>query len=119
MSMKDLAFQVQMLDLAGQEDRLRRFELDMDFQRAMVASAHHPRLVETHDQYNTRIWRARFVSSQQRSNRKQRMARHQGIVAALQRRDAAAASPALIDHRQSAIDDITAARLELQLDPVA
>ena len=42
------------------------------------------------------------------------MAKHQGIVDALQRRDAAAASAALIDHLRNAIGNIEAARSEVQ-----
>ncbi len=104
----------QMVDMAEGEDGLQRFRLDMDFHRAIVRAAHNPPLIETHNQYNTRLWRARYVSSQRRANRKQQMAKHQGIVDALQRRDAAAASAALIDHLRNAIGNIEAARSEVQ-----
>lgn len=110
------ALQEQMVELAEKDQGLRRFELDMEFHRAIVAAAHIPPLVETHNQYNTRLWRARFVSSQRQANRKQQMAKHQGIVDALQRRDAAAASAALIDHLRNAVDNIAAVRRELQDD---
>ncbi len=108
------ALQDQMIELAEQEQGLRRFELDMEFHRAIVAAAHNPPLVETHYQYNTRLWRARFVSSQRQANRKQQMAKHQGIVEALKTRDAAAASAALTDHLRNAIENIAAAREDMQ-----
>lgn len=108
------SLQEDMIDLAEQDDGLRRFELDMAFHRAIVAATHNPRLVETHNQYNTRLWRARYVSSQRRANRKQQMAKHQGIVDALQARDAVTASKALIDHLRNAIGNIEAARTDLR-----
>ena len=108
------SLQDQMTDLAEQDDGLRRFELDMAFHSAIVAAAHIPPLIETHKQYNTRLWRARYVSSQRRANRKQQMAKHQRIVDALLARDAATASAALIDHLRNAIGNIEASRLELQ-----
>ncbi|MDO6729167.1 GntR family transcriptional regulator [Marinovum sp. 2_MG-2023] len=109
------SLQDEMIDLAEQDDGLRRFEIDMEFHRAIVAAAHNPPLIETHQQYNTRLWRARFVSSQRRPNRKQQMAKHQRIVDALQARDGATASAALIDHLRNAIGNIEAARAELQV----
>lgn len=103
-------------EMIEQDDGLRRFELDMAFHRAIVAAAHNPPLAETHNQYNTRLWRARYVSSQRQANRKQLMAKHQRIVEALQARDAATASAALIDHLRNAIGNIEAARAELNAD---
>lgn len=108
--------QEEMVDMAERKDDLRRFELDMQFHRLIVAAAHNPPLVETHNQYNTRLWRARYVSSQRQANRKQQMAKHQRIVDALQARDAATASAALADHLRNAIGNIEAARRDLQAD---
>lgn len=104
--------QAQMIELAEQEDDFRRFELDMEFHNAIVAAAHNPPLIETHNQYNTRLWRARYVSSQRQSNRIQQMDKHQGIVDALLARDATTASAALIGHLRNAIANIQAARTE-------
>lgn len=108
------SLQSQMIDLDGPDDGFQRFELDMAFHRAIVAAAHNPPLCETHNQYNTRLWRARFVSSQRKANRQQQMAKHQGIVEALQARDAPTASAALVDHLRNAIGNIEAARADLQ-----
>ena len=77
-----------------------------------LAAAHNPPLVETHDQYNSRLWRARYVSSQRRANRDQQMAKHQGIVDALLARNAEAASKALTAHLQNAIVNIKASIAE-------
>jgi len=104
--------QREMVDLAESEDRLRLFGLDMAFHRAIVAAAHNPPLVETHNQYNRRLWRARFVSSQRRANQETQRRKHQAIVDALLARDAAAASSALIAHLRNAVVNIEAARAE-------
>jgi DNA-binding GntR family transcriptional regulator len=104
--------QSQMIDLAEQEDDLRRFELDMEFHCAIVAAAHNPPLVETHQQYNSRLWRARYVSAKRQANRDQQMQKHQGIVDALLERDAAEASAALISHLRNAIENIKASYAE-------
>lgn len=105
-------FQRQMIEAAQDEDMFRKFELDMAFHKAIVAAAHNPPLVETHDQYNSRLWRARYVSSQRRANRDQQMAKHQGIVDALLARNAEAASKALTAHLQNAIVNIKASIAE-------
>ena len=101
-----------MVDLAESEEDLKRFELDMAFHKAIVAAAHNPPLTETHQQYNSRLWRARFVSSRRRSNRSQQMQKHQGIVDALLARDGKASSAALVAHLRNAIGNIEAMHAE-------
>ena len=110
------SLQNQMIELAECDKGMRRFELDMAFHRAIVAASHNPPLVETHNQYNSRLWRARFVSSQRRANRKQQMRKHQAIIDALLARDGAAASDALVAHLRNAIGNIVAVRTERSKD---
>lgn len=105
--------QDRMIALADSDDRLKLFKLDMDFHRAIVRAAHSPPLAETHDRFNARLWRARFVSSQRRANRETQMRKHQGIVDALLKHDAVAASSSLVAHMRNAINNIAAAREEL------
>ena len=102
----------QMIDLAEEDDRLKLFRIDMKFHNAIVAAAHNPPLVETHNQYNARLWRARFVSSQRRANRETQTRKHQNIVDALLDRDAKAAADALRCHLQNAVGNIAAAKRE-------
>ena len=106
------ALQEEMVALAETDDRLALFSLDMEFHRAIVAAAHNPPLLDTHKQYNSRLWRARFVSSQRRANREQQMRKHQAIVDALMKRDKDVASAALIAHLRNAVGNICAARAE-------
>lgn len=109
---KIAAIQAEMVDVADVSDDYLRFEMDMKFHRAIVRAAHNPPLVETHKQYNSRLWRARYVSAQRRANRAQQMAKHQGIVDALLVRDAKKASDALVAHLRHAIVNIEATRAE-------
>lgn len=111
--------QRQMVELAESDDRIRLFGLDMAFHRAIVAAAHNPPLFETHSQYNSRLWRARFVSSQRRANQDIQRRKHQGIVDALLARDGAAAEAALVAHLRNAIGNIKAARIEREAEDAA
>ena len=106
------SFQERMVELAESDDRLKLFGLDMGFHRAIVAAAHSPPLQETHNQYNARLWRARFMSSQLRANRETQMRKHQDIVDALLARDGSAAATALRTHLHNAIGNIEAALSE-------
>lgn len=102
--------QHQMINLAENDDRLALFKIDMAFHCAIVAAAHNPPLIETHNQYNARLWRARFVSSQRLANREIQTSKHQKIVDALLARDGAKASTALRNHLSNAIKNIAAAK---------
>lgn len=106
------ALHKKMIELAESDDRLKLFGLDMAFHSAIVAAAHNPPLVELHNSYNARLWRARFVSSQRVSNRETQMRKHQDIVNALLARDGMAATAALTTHLRNAIDNISATRAE-------
>ncbi|MEM7464442.1 MAG: GntR family transcriptional regulator [Pseudomonadota bacterium] len=111
--LKNIAdLQKQMINLAESSDRLKLFSLDMEFHCAIVAAAANPPLIETHNQYNARLWRARFVSSQRHANRERQMQKHQAIVDALLERDGVAAAQALRNHLGNAIGNIKAAMRE-------
>ena len=103
--------QERMVAMAGTEDRLALFRLDMDFHKAIVAAAHNPPLSEIHERFNARLWRARFVAAQRRPSAMQ-MQKHQAIVDALLARDGEAATKALVSHLQNAVTTIEAARRE-------
>lgn len=103
------SLQDQMVDLAESEDQLELFELDMKFHKAIVAAAHNPPLIETHNQFNARLWRARFLSSQRQSNRRIQTQKHQDIVDALLRRDTKHTAATLKKHLQNAVGNIEVA----------
>ena len=106
------ALHMEMVEKAETARRLELFRIDMEFHRAIVAAAHNPPLIETHDQYNARLWRARFISSQRKANRDTQIKKHQEIVEALTSRNGARAAKALRGHLANAVENIAAARAE-------
>jgi DNA-binding GntR family transcriptional regulator len=91
---------------SSQLEPLEFFQLDMQFHAAIVEASRNEPLIETHRQYNARLWRARFLSSQQVDRRDNTLAQHAGITDALQKRDAKATRRALRDHLKSTIENI-------------
>ncbi len=86
------------------------FRLDMQFHAAIVEASRNEPLIETHRQYNARLWRARFLSSQQVDRRDNTLSQHAEITDALQKRDAKATRRALRDHLKSTIENIARIR---------
>jgi DNA-binding GntR family transcriptional regulator len=99
----------EMLDMNGEDDPLVSFERDMFFHSAIVAASHNLPLVETHSNYNARLWRARFLSSQRHKSRNNTRQEHQEIVDALLSRNSKAASQALQHHLTTAVSNIAKA----------
>jgi DNA-binding GntR family transcriptional regulator len=91
---------------SGVLEPLAFFQLDMQFHAAIVESSRNEPLIETHRQYNARLWRARFLSSQQADRREITLAQHEQISAALTKRDATATRRVLREHLQSTITNI-------------
>ncbi|EFO31213.1 GntR family transcriptional regulator [Roseibium sp. TrichSKD4] len=83
------------------------FRLDMRFHGSIVEASHNEPLIETHRQYNARLWRARFLSSRQEDRRQNTLSQHVEITTALQNRDETATRRALRDHLKSTITNIT------------
>lgn len=92
---------------SGLLEPLAFFQLDMNFHGAIVEASRNEPLIETHRQYNARLWRARFLSSQQVDRRDTTLAQHHKITAALTERDPKATRRALREHLQSTIENIT------------
>lgn len=87
-----------MLDASDNSDPLQFFQLDMSFHSKIVAASGNQPLIQTHQNYNSRLWRARFISSRQRVNRPGTLAQHSTIVQALKSRDGAGCALALKEH---------------------
>ena len=85
---------------------LQFFKLDMGFHSAIVESSRNESLIETHRQYNARLWRARFLSSQQVDRRDNTLKEHSEITTALTNRNAGDTRRALRDHLNSTITNI-------------
>ncbi len=107
-----------MIEEAPSADPLSAFRLDMEFHRAIVLAAANPSLLETHRQYNARLWRARFISSKRRAHQETKRVMHQSIVDALLARDQNAASNALRRHLDNAVRNIDVAMKEQSQGPI-
>lgn len=88
---------------------LRFFELDMQFHQSIVKASNNEALMNTHQTYNSQLWRARFVSSRERVNRPGTLSQHKAIIKALTKRDGAACSQALKQHLNSGLANISRA----------
>lgn len=93
------------------------FQIDMEFHRRIVAASRNPPLIETHRQYNARLWRARFVSSRRATRRDLTLSQHERIASALRRRDTTAIALALRSHLDTTIYNIQEALDETDSDP--
>jgi DNA-binding GntR family transcriptional regulator len=88
------------------------FRTDMMMHEAIVRASGNMPLIDTHRQYNARLWRARFMSSQRSAGRDQTLAEHAAITEALLRRDAKATAAALRAHLASAVSNFSVASEE-------
>ena len=88
------------------EAALKFFELDMQFHSSIIDASANTPLIETHTQYNRRLFRARFVSSRMRLKRAQTLSQHQHITDALMARDKERTATELRGHVRSAVENI-------------
>lgn len=95
-------------------DPLEFFRWDMEFHRTIVESARNQPLLESHQRFNARLWRARFISSKLRTGRDSTLGQHEDIVEALQRRDGPATAGHLRRHLETAVDNIAKAQEQMK-----
>ncbi|MEM8556058.1 MAG: GntR family transcriptional regulator [Pseudomonadota bacterium] len=95
------------------------FRVDMEMHETIVRASRNDALIDTHRQYNARLWRARFLSSRRNAGRDQTLAEHRRIGDALRLRDGKATADAMRIHMSSAITNITAALAEQTDTPAA
>ncbi|MEK9703723.1 MAG: FCD domain-containing protein [Deltaproteobacteria bacterium] len=81
--------------------------MDMEFHRQLVASSRNPALIETHRQYNARLWRARFVSSRRATRRPMTLNQHDQIATSLRQRDTKKIAIELRTHLDTTIKNIS------------
>ena len=97
----------EMLAKSNDAESLDFFSKDMAFHEAIVASTKNQPLIKTHTQYNSRLWRARFMSSRRRVKRRSiTLKEHANIVEGLKLRDKEQTSVALEQHLRTAIVNI-------------
>lgn len=97
---------LQMQQTSDTEDPLDFFKMDMRFHSNIVEFSANAPLIETHRQYNGRLFRARFLSSRMRPKRAQTLRQHQQITDALMARDHQKTAFHLRAHLNSAVDNI-------------
>ena len=91
------------------------FTSDMAFHEAIVAASKNKPLIKTHRQYNSRLWRARFMSSRRRvKKRSLTLGEHGAIVDGLRMHDKEKTSSALEEHLRTAIKNISSIFAEEQ-----
>lgn len=105
-----------MLALSWEGDPLERFEIDMAFHAAIVEAARNRPLIETHRQYNARLWRARYLSAGLPRNRERTLAEHRSIVEAFCARDPQRTAQALRTHLRSALENLSAVLARAKAD---
>lgn len=96
-----------MLDSDDSPDTIAHFKTDMEFHEAIVQSTKNQPLIKTHKQYNSRLWRARYISSSRRLGRASSMKGHRLMVEALEKRDANETAKVMRYHLKNAIENIT------------
>jgi DNA-binding GntR family transcriptional regulator len=82
------------------------FQLDMKFHCKIIEASRNEPLIETHRQYNARLWRARFISSARSTRREGTLHQHMDISGAIKRRDPIATGDALRGHLETTITNI-------------
>lgn len=95
------------------------FRWDMEFHQTIVRAASNEPLLVSHQTYNARLWRARFISSKTRLARDRTLGQHEDIVEALKARDGAACAKHMRRHLEVAISNIAAAQEKLQAEDMS
>lgn len=101
-----------MIRHSDSDDPMTFFRRDMSFHEAIVAASGNRPLAETQRQYNARLWRARFISSQRKPDRARTLRQHEDVFEALARRDGPACRNALTAHLATAVENIAKTRSE-------
>lgn len=101
---------------SGTIEPLEFFQKDMEFHTAIVAASANAALAQTHQTYNARLWRARFISSRRKVNRGGTLEQHTNIADALVARNSNMASAALSAHLHTGFANIVRAREEQQAE---
>lgn len=102
-----MALHERMVDVSETADPVDFFDIDMAFHRAIVAASHNPSLIETHGGYLAKLWRSRFLSARQRSNRERVLNQHGNIARGLARRDREMMLTDAADHLERLGEHIT------------
>ena len=104
-----------MIDCTDSFSAFRFFKTDMVFHSGIIAATRNQALIDTHQQYNAKLWRARFISSKRKQGRAKTLQQHQDITTALISRNASVVAQAMRGHIETAIDNLNIKQSETQL----
>ncbi len=96
-------------------DSLEFFRTDMEFHKAIIGLSGNKSLIETHRQYNGRLWRARFISSRRSAGRGKTLREHAAIFEGLRKRDPIKTAMAMRKHMDSAMHNLKVALAEREI----
>jgi len=102
----------EMVKVSDKCDPLEFFQKDMKYHVSIVAASKNHALIDTHKTYNSRLWRARFISSRRRVNRSGTLEQHNEIVEALVGRQRRKCAKALRTHLDVGFRNIKTALAE-------
>ena len=81
------ALHYEMLAAFARKDRLAYFKLNQRIHKGIIALSRNASLIETHDQINARVYRARYRSNKRNRLWPQAVREHEDIIGALEARD--------------------------------
>ena len=96
-----------MIECTDKFSAINFFNTDMAFHSSIIASTHNQALIDTHRQYNAKLWRARFMSSKRKQGRAKTLQQHQDITNALVYRNASKMAQVMRSHIETAIDNLS------------
>ena len=96
-----------MIECTDKFSAINFFNTDMAFHGSIIASTHNQALIDTHRQYNAKLWRARFMSSKRKQGRAKTLQQHQDITNALVSRNASKMAQVMRSHIETAIDNLS------------
>jgi len=103
-----------MIDCTNTFSAINFFKTDMTFHSSIISATHNQALIDTHRQYNAKLWRARFMSSKRKQGRAKTLQQHQNITSALIARNASEMALAMRGHIETAIDILKMRQSESQ-----
>jgi len=92
------ALHFEMLAAFCRKDRLTYFKLNQLIHKSIIAASRNASLIETHEQFNARVYRVRYRSNQRNALWHEAVDQHEEIIVALEARDGELLADRLSSH---------------------
>jgi DNA-binding GntR family transcriptional regulator len=92
------ALHFEMLAAYCRKDRLSYFKLNQMIHKSIITASRNASLIETHDQFNARVYRVRYRSNQRNALWHEAVSQHEEIIEALEARDGELLAERLSNH---------------------